>query len=106
MRSTPTFTSGHMQQKMIGRTELTILPDDSELLDQLADLLNAKQNVDPLERSRRIALLSDQLRNCLREVDALGLSEAGVHLDMTLYAVEKAREPKRAATSPDRSRLH
>lgn len=91
---------------MIGRTELTILPDDNELLKQLADLLNAKQNVDPLERSRRITLLSDQLRNCLREVDALGLNEAGVHLDMTLYAVEKAREPKGPATSPDRSHLH
>lgn len=80
------------------------LPDEIELGEQLADLLDARQSISPVERSRRITLLRDQLLKCLREVDALGLSLAGAHLDLTLCAVEKAREPEQSP--PDRSRLH
>ncbi|WP_337847881.1 hypothetical protein [Sphingomonas sp.] len=82
------------------------IPDEDELFDRLVDLFDAEQNIDPLERSRRIALLSDRLRNCLGEADALGLSEAGSHVDMALHAIGKVREPKGQDFSPSASRLH
>ena len=82
------------------------MPDEDELLNQLADLFSAKRDIDPLERSRRIGFLSDQLRSCLREADALGLLDAGAHLDMTLHAIEKILEPDRSDFSSDGSRLH
>jgi hypothetical protein len=83
-----------------------MMPDEDELLDQLADLFNTEQNIDPVERSRRIALLNDQLRDCLREIDTLGLLDAGAHLDMTLHAIEKIRDPQTPGLSSNPNRLH
>lgn len=82
------------------------IPDEDELLNLLADLFDTKRNIDPLERSWRAMILSDRLRDCLREIDDLGLLEAGTHLDMALHAIEKAREPDRPEFSSGGSCPH
>ncbi len=82
------------------------IPDEDELLAQLAALSEAERNLDPQERSRRSAILSERLRDCLREADALGLRDTGLHLDMAVNAIERDREPRRPEFSATSSRLH
>lgn len=68
---------------------MVISPEDDDLLDELADLLSKRQEIDPSERASRIVLLEHRLRDCLRELDALGLSEVGVHVSMSLHVLDK-----------------
>ena len=80
--------------------------DDDALSDELMNLFDNVRNIDPSQRGARISPLSCQLRNCLHELDALGLFEAAAHLDMSIHSIEKSAKPKGPARAPDGSKPH